>query len=90
MAEILTLQDALALAEIVRATQRKAKVDWLEPGGRGHLTGTMRAITDKDGNFVRADAEVRDAFVWISATTEWFMPVREAIRLVRGDWMVFD
>lgn len=93
LGEILTLQQAVILADIVRAAQRNAKVEWLidDTGGRTD-TGTVRCVGDANGNFLNADDDIRDAFLRITTTSGWerFIPMKEVVDLVRRGYMVFN
>lgn len=81
--ETLTGRDAITLGQIVSACQRNQRVEWLVHGGPNTMDGVARAITDENGNFLPLDVDVRDGFVWISATFEHFLPVRDVMRMVR-------
>lgn len=87
----LTLRDACDIADVVNACQRTARVAWLTDHN-DRMEGTMRSVGDERGNFLRADDEVRDAFVRITTSMgmEVFMPMRDAMRLVHKSEMVFD
>ena len=62
---ILTLNDAQAVAEILRAVQGGKKITQLVEGGNIRV-GTLRSVGDERGNFLRSDEEVRTAFVRIT------------------------
>ena len=87
----LTLRDALDLSTIIRWAQSNAIVRWLDDRNEVQ-SGTVRSIGDERGNFLRADDEVRDSFVRITTSSgwEWFVPMKDILRLVRNDMMVRD
>lgn len=80
--EPLTLQTAKALGEIIDLAQRGARVKWLVENDN-IMTGVMRSVGDAQGNFLRADDDIREAFVRVSATFEHFIPVMDMVRLIK-------
>jgi hypothetical protein len=98
-AEPLSISDAATLGSIIDACQSNHPTTWLArypegdliPGGKTN-TGVMRAICgdDQGRGFINADKDVRDGFVWISSTFEWFIPVRDVIRWVKAGEMALN
>jgi hypothetical protein len=74
----LTLQDVTRLATILEWCQHNTRVRWINEMG-DIVTGTVRSIGDKEGNFLRANDEVRDGTVRITMSSgwEWFVPVSD-------------
>lgn len=83
----LTLRDTVTLATIIEACQHNAFVRW-QPAKAGGLLleGTLRCVGDENGCALRADEDVRDAYVRITTTggMEVFMPIVEAVNLHRS------
>jgi hypothetical protein len=89
----LSIGDAVTLGMILETCQQNRPVTWLVrypdtgelASGSQTISGTARAIVADNGgrSFVNADMDVRDGYVWISATMEHFMPVRDVIRWVQ-------
>lgn len=75
------------LSEIADAALNHKKVSWWVDLDHDPITGVARAITDASGNFWWED--VRDGYLWISATTEWFLPITDVLDLsVRGMFVI--
>jgi hypothetical protein len=79
----LTLQDAGALAEVLRLVETNSPVRWLVPGTDTIASGVARAITQDGGGFYR-EGDVRDAFLWISGTMEFWVPVSQVMDMIRS------
>jgi hypothetical protein len=92
-AQLLTLTDALAVAELISYAQRNAKVARLTEGGRV-VYGTARSIGDQRGNFLLNTEDVRDGYLRVTSRigVEYFWPVRELMaeyltsEFVEYDW----
>jgi hypothetical protein len=79
----LTVADLAMLSELSDACSNKSKVRWAANGDVSYIAeGVARNFTDANGNFLKANEDVRDAFVWISGTMEHFIPVRQIM-----EWM---
>lgn len=88
---ILTIADAVALADVVRWVQCNARLRWLDD--RGEIAeGTARSIGDDRGNFLASTDDVRDAYVRITTAMgwEWFPRMAEVIERHRAGTMVRD
>lgn len=88
MTETLNIGTAVALGQLLDACQRGLRVTWSPDGGDTICDGIARAICRRTpdgypGSFLAADADVRDGYVWISGITEWTLPVREVLDLMR-------
>lgn len=84
--EVLDINTANALATILGWAQRNARVTW---AANGHeldrlITGTVRSVGDELGNFARNDDDVRDLYLRITATFEFFIPIRDVIFWLRN------
>jgi hypothetical protein len=87
--EVLNLNDALALATVLDAVKRNARVEWLSDGRA--LDGVARHFVRDPENayFLGDDDDVRDAYVRVSSTFEHFFPVTELLAKVRsGEFVV--
>lgn len=83
---MLTISDAVTLGSILQSCQQNHPCTWMVPGNGGHtVTGTMRAIVKdtEHAALMTHDVDVRDGYVWISATFEHFLPVRDVITWVQ-------
>jgi hypothetical protein len=81
--DALTVADLAMLSELSDACSNKSKVRWAANGDVAYIAeGVARNFTNEDGNFLKANEDVRDAFVWISGTMEHFIPVRQIM-----EWM---
>jgi hypothetical protein len=87
MTEVLNLNDALALATVLDAVKRNARVEWLAEGRAdlGTVDGVARHLVRDPENayFLGDEDDVRDAYLRVSSTFEHFLPVRDVLRLVR-------
>lgn len=98
----LNVGNAVALATVICFAQRGARVRFLSGSTvtDGEITdmgdllveGTARHICDERGGFAGPDDDVRDLFLRITTTSgmERFMPVDEAVVLVRNGAMAED
>jgi hypothetical protein len=86
----LNLRDLFALNTLLEAVTTGARVRWSTDGGETVLDGVARHfVKDRENfSFLSNGDDVRDAFVRISSTFEWTIPVREAMELV-SDNMFF-
>lgn len=91
MHDVLTLQEVSRLATILEWCQSKTHVRWENPQG-DIVGGTVRSIGNDTGNFLRADAEIRDAYVRITCDTgfEWFAPVHTIGNYLRKNLIAAD
>jgi hypothetical protein len=81
--QTLTMADAAAIAEVLRMAESNAKVKWLREDG-AIREGVARAITHDGGGFYPVNADVRDAYLWITTwQTEIWMPLAEVVPMVR-------
>ena len=81
MDKTLTMHDLTCLQIVAGAAERCAKVRWLNESG-DILDGVARSIGDEQGNFLRSDEDVRDGYLRISSTFEYFLPVTEVMEMV--------
>lgn len=81
----LTITELDYLSELRTLILRGARVRWAGHGDYSTIAhGVARNFTDADGNhWHNASGDVRDAYVWISATMEHFLPVRDVLDLMR-------
>lgn len=100
-ADPLTITDAINLGSLLDACQRTAPVTWIArypdnneqvKGANNTVTGTLRAIVgdDKGRGFINHDKDVREGFVWISSTFEFFLPVRLVLGWMREETFILD
>lgn len=81
--ETLGLADLHVLSALLDACSNKSKVRWAANGDVAYIAeGVARNFTNADGNFLKANEDVRDNFIWISGTMEHFIPVRQIM-----EWM---
>jgi len=87
----LTMQEAVALAAVVDAAQRNARVGYLADNG-DVVTGTVRSIGDERGNFLRNDEDIRHGYVRITLSSgfELFRPIGEVTAGIRETTFVID
>lgn len=92
--DTLSLRDAVALGTILRAAQTNATVSWLsDESGALIENGVARHIVHdpESAAFLNDDDDVRDAYLRISATWEYFLPVRRLIEKVQaGEFAIID
>lgn len=71
------------LVELHNGVGRKSHVTWAVHGNVDVIAeGTLRAFCQNDGGaFMKGDQDVRDAYVWISAGMEHFIPVKDIMAL---------
>lgn len=89
--DTLNLRDAVALGTILRAAQSNAAVSWLSDDSGALISGTARHIVrdPETAYFLHDDEDVRDAYLRISATFEYFLPVRRLIEKVHtGEFVI--
>lgn len=86
--DILTRDDAIRLGELLTACQEGKRARWLVRYQDGDLVpdsnpveGTLRSVVgDEHGRALLSNVQdVRDGFIWISATFELFYPVRKVL-----------
>ena len=87
----LTLQDVTRLATILEWCQHNTHVRWLLPNGNV-IGGTVRSVGYENGNFLRADDDVRGAFVRVTCDTglERAMSVVGLVALLRRNEIAAD
>ncbi len=90
----LTLRDAMALGDIIRAASQTQRVVWVVEGRDVPSYGTVRHIVSdpETAGLLRADADVRDA--WLRITTdaglEWFVPMHDIVARMRNHTLFFN
>ena len=89
MDKVLTLADVMALHTIVTATITGAKVRWLTESG-DVLEGVARSIGHEDSTFLRAGEDVRDGFLRVTVTMDYFLPVRDVMAMVKRGEFALD
>lgn len=77
-----TLRDVQELATVLEFCQHNRPVRWLTDSGN-ILDGVARSVGDEKGYFLRNDDDIRDAYVRISGTFEYFLPIRDVCELIR-------
>lgn len=85
----LTIDTAVALAEVIRWCQTTARLTYLD--SRGDVAhGTARCIGDANGNFLGRGEDVRFAYVRITTEMgwEWFVSITEVIDRYKAGTMV--
>lgn len=92
---VLNIRTAVTLAELISACQRNAPVTWTKDGGATIMSGTARAICHSPdgrtpGGFLSGSDDVRDGYVWISATFEHVMKVSDVLQMMRDQTFVCD
>ncbi len=92
MSDILTLDHALALADVIRWAQSNARLRWLDQNTREIEAGTARSIGDERGNFLAYGDDVRDAYLRITTARgwEWFVPMADVMAFIARGEMVRD
>lgn len=89
MADNFTLSDLDTLTQLRTAAAEKRRVKWAVNGDLDVIAeGVARNFTDESGNFFSNDGDVRDAYFWISGMSEYFLPVRDLIPLIRDSLFV--
>lgn len=87
--DTLTLWDLRTLTEIVDAVDKHARIRWLVDEGVT-AEGVVRAFTHNGGGFLTATDNVLDAYLWVSSTTEWWLPVSTIMTGLREGRVYFD
>lgn len=78
--DTLTLNQAGYLADLIRGVKRGSKLSYYPRGAKDAdhpATSVLRDFTHDGGGFIRADEDVRDAYVWTSGMFEHWYPVRD-------------
>lgn len=81
--QVLTLNDAGLLADLIRGVQANAKLRWYQFGTRDTehpLIVSMRAFTHEGGGFISEKEDIRDAYVWCSSFLEHWLKVSNIIK----------
>jgi hypothetical protein len=89
---ILTIADAVAIAEILRMAQGCHKVTRLMPDGT-LVNGTARSVGHENGAFLSRETDVRDGYLRVTLESgfEAFWPVRDLIEPVQeGEFAIYD
>lgn len=89
----LTIAEVQALAKIIQAAHLRMRVARMVPGSDEPVRGQARGLVVSPDNpaFLRADADVRDAYLWVTTIFEQFWPVSELVReIARGDLAFLD
>ncbi len=85
--DVLTLQDAGYLADLIRGVESGAKLRYYPMGAEDAdhpFTAVMRAFTNDGGGFYSFTADVRDSHIWCSGMMErWFL-VRDLIKAMKN------
>lgn len=86
---ILNVGTAVNIGIILSAAQTGARVRWLNAHG-DIVEGVARhVVKDERANFLNETDDVRDSFLRISGTLEYFIPVRELITMIdRGEFAI--
>ena len=79
MPDSVTVGTLHALSSLHTATRKNGRCIFAVYDGGPVVDGVLRGFTDKRGNFLDHADDVMDAYVWISATVEHFIPVRDVI-----------
>ena len=80
---VLTTADALAVATILDAVRRGARVSWLV--GDHVNSGVVRHIVEGDSfNFLRGDEDVRDGYLRVSDLFERLLAVTDVIEWIKA------
>lgn len=84
MTDTLNLNELTALATVLDAVKRNARVEWLDDNGNLHDGVARHFVRDSANAYFLGDGDdVRDAYVRVSSTFEHFLPVTDVVRLVR-------
>ena len=92
---VLNIGTAVSLAAIIDACRRNAPVTWSPDGGETIMSGTARAICHSHdgvtpGGFLSNNDDVRDGYVWISATFEHVLSVATVLELMTAQLFITD
>lgn len=82
MNDILTIDQAQRLADLMRGVEAHAKLRYYPDGtdsADNPVTVTLRAFTYDGGALYRGDEDIRDAHVWTSGIFERWFTVRELV-----------
>lgn len=85
--EALNMRTLSALADMSDAAVHAYRLRWAV-GDSVIADGVVRAFTRENGASIHADDDVRDAYLWVSGTSEYFVPVRALIDLMGEDLAV--
>lgn len=85
----LTLRQSMALGDAIRWAQGTKRVRILVHGDRV-IDGTCRSIGTEYGDFLRADDDIRGAYLRVSATMEHFIPMVDVVAWIMNGRMVLD
>lgn len=87
---VLNMRDLTTLAMVAECAQQNRRVRFLASNSGNVVEGVARSIGDEQGNFLREDEDVRDGFLRISSTMEWFLPVRDVMQMLRDGSFGWD
>jgi hypothetical protein len=84
----LDIGTATTLATVLGWAQRNARITWAADGlvPARLIEGTARSIGDENGNF-EFDEDVRDLYLRVSGTFEFFLPIEDVLVWVRNGLM---
>lgn len=82
-----TPNDLHALSTITDAAIHCYRVARLMPSG-DVIEGVARSIGDENGNFLKSDEDVRDGYLRVSGTFEYFWPIRELMPQIHDSTFV--
>lgn len=86
----LTEGDIITLYQVHHAIMGSMRARWLT-ANNDLIDGVVRHFTrDESGAFLSPSIDVRDGYLRISGTVEWFIPVREVMRKIREGEMGFE
>lgn len=85
--QIMTIEDAIILSQIIRGVTRGLKLRLYPNGAQDAdhpMVQVMRAFTYDGGGLYPYNDEIRNAYVWTSGITERWIPVRALIAAMRN------
>jgi hypothetical protein len=80
----------LDLAKILDWCIGTKRITWIDEYDNKPRTGTARNVGDENANVLPRGADIRDAYFRITTSMgfEWFVPIRDALVMVREHRMV--
>ncbi len=82
MDRTLTEWEAVSIGQVSLACRDGARVRWLTESG-DIVEGVARHITRNDtGTLLTGEDDVRDGFLRVSATMEWFLPMSQVLTML--------
>lgn len=83
----LTIATATALGTVLSWAQRNARITWaVDYDTERLITGVARSVGDENGNFA-FDRDVRDMYLRVSSTFEYFLPIPEVLDMHREGYI---